>query len=358
MVAGGLASWPGKAGAAGPPDLAQTPPKGNVSAKPSVYIHPKRNYQLILPPDATLLEEGANVDVSIRSRRGYVINIQAGLANPRIGLGKMVGLLESRYLGPGRPWSLKMGEDDLTVGGLPARKVGYLGSGTRSDVVIARGAKTDFVFMFFAPPDSFEPLSLEFAAVLASFKPPAAELTKRAPAAGGHVPGKQALGAHVLEKKTFSDLGYRINYPLNWTIERPSAFAILFGGPEGTPAYFATISIQNISPPAATRPERAFKAVYKDLKAQLSKKDLNATYFKEDPFIYEKQKIRLLGKKFLVGYTIDGQRYKQLTIVMPRPDFPVVYIWSYRAPQDRFHIYLPAIQKSLDTWTLEITGAQ
>ena len=164
-------------------------PKGQVKT----YLHPIRKFTAAIPVGAEVSERGKAVQVSIRSRRGYIINLQTGDANPALSLAHMIAKLESKYLGEGKPWSQKLGGQASQLTGLSAVEALYEGAGTRVKVVVARGVKTDFVIIFFAPVESFENLEHEFNWFLSNFSPNPADLTgeKRAaalPAAKAAVP--------------------------------------------------------------------------------------------------------------------------------------------------------------------------
>ena len=141
------------------------------------YTHPIRNFTIAIPIGAELIERGESVQVSIRSRRGYIINIQSGDANTSLSLLGMITKLEKKYLVNGKPWSHKISENQLNFAGLDAINAIYDGAGTRAEVVIARGLKSDLVIIFFAPVESFEKLKLEFKWFLTNFSPDSIELS-------------------------------------------------------------------------------------------------------------------------------------------------------------------------------------
>ncbi|MGB0671448.1 MAG: hypothetical protein ACPGNT_08120, partial [Rhodospirillales bacterium] len=132
------------------------------SAAPRVFTDPATGYVIAVPVGAELLRRGDNDRaIAIRSKRGFVVNVQSGPVNPLSSLNHMAGKLEAEYLGPGRQWTRKLGERTITVAGLPAYDAVYDGSGVRIRVLIVRGAVNDFVFMFFAPPAAYVELTSE-----------------------------------------------------------------------------------------------------------------------------------------------------------------------------------------------------
>jgi len=66
------------------------------SSQVKTYLHPVRKFVLAIPLGADLSERGKAVQVSIRSRRGYIINIQTGDTNPGLSLTQMLFKLEAQ----------------------------------------------------------------------------------------------------------------------------------------------------------------------------------------------------------------------------------------------------------------------
>jgi len=169
------------------------------------YLHPVRKFTLAIPPGAEVAERGKGPQVSIRSPKGFMINIQTGDANPKLTLPQMAAKLEALYLGAGRPWSQKVLARPTTVAGLESLETQYSGAGTRIKVVITRGLKTDFIFMFFAPKNTFDDMSREFEWTLVNFRPNPADhpATARIGAPGGKVMAKASL-----KPNRFAEQGY------------------------------------------------------------------------------------------------------------------------------------------------------
>ena len=163
--------------AAGLPD-----PVLGQAATPSRYMHPKGKFAILVPAGAEAVERDDGISLSIQSRKGYLINIQMGDANPSLDLSRMAVKLEAQYLGANKTWNRKLGERVITVGGLKAIDGTYEGERTRTRVIIARGRKTDFVIMFFAPPSKFDALVGEFDGILGTLAPGADEVVAAATA--------------------------------------------------------------------------------------------------------------------------------------------------------------------------------
>lgn len=344
--------------------------------RPVAYQDARRGYMLIAPPGSRV-QERDNGQVAIQSRTGYAVNIQTGDANPSVPLTSMFAKLEQQYLGDGRAWSRKVSDDAVVIAGLPARVAVYEGSSTRTRVIIARGQKTDFVLMFFAPVTLFEKLSAEFSMILASFRPgpddvPAATSTASAPAkeeapqtplraketASADPAGRPrqlaAAPAHpALNVFSESGYGYRLEYPVDWVLEKSSAFMNVFSGKEGTPAYEAIVTVQNVQPSDAKSGGEAAETVYAGLKSELSGQAKGVDFVGEKQITYSKRGLTLTGRQFVANYDHQGRRFRKWALVLPRPDGSVAHIWSYTAPMERFDAYRPVAEGILNSFLIE-----
>jgi hypothetical protein len=239
--------------------------------------------------------------------------------------------LEARYLGSGRPWSVKIGEKQSSVAGMDALEALYEGSGSQIRVVVARGRTLDYVFFFFASIIDFKTHQTDFDWVLDNFQPVAADL----------VIGNMGTP----QKFNGAGLGYVMDYPEAWTFERPGGPAVVFSGKKETPEYFATINIQNVSGDNAA-------ALIGKLKRDIATIDGAAAFADEKPFGYSKSGQTLQGLQFSVTYTKHGTRYRQWTVAIPRPEGNIIHLWSYAAPDDRFARLAPIAGKMLKSWTI------
>ncbi|HER26836.1 MAG TPA: hypothetical protein ENI69_06980, partial [Rhodospirillales bacterium] len=120
-----------------------------------LYEHPKVGYFIGIPVNVTLQDRGATKGIAIKSRRGYQVTVQTNPANGQFSLINMLSRLENKYLGKGRPWSRKLRQGSTTVAGLDAVEALYEGAGVRVRVIIVRGTRFDYVFIFLAAPLNF-----------------------------------------------------------------------------------------------------------------------------------------------------------------------------------------------------------
>lgn len=330
-----------------------------LAAPPGTYSDPKARFVLAVPPDAQVTEQGDGAKVAIESRKGYRITLQMGFSNATVSLSEMMQKLEALNLGPSKIWSVKLDERTTSISGLIALETTYEGSGTRVRVLIVRGRKTDFVFMFFAPLRYFDDMMPNFDLVLQNFQLASDELPSGQTAPPQAVPKPAPPQASTPTDQRFADreLGYAIDYPGDWMMEKSSAFTRVFSGRQGTDAYYATVRIQNVKPQTASGPKQAMVGVLGDFKAKLAAGAGDLAYLAEGPFLYDRQGVRLEGHQFMVAYVNKGQRFRQWTVVMPRSSGTVTHIWSYASQDLRFDNFRPIAEGMLRSWTLDLAPA-
>ncbi len=324
------------------------------SAKPRHYTNAKFGFTMAVPPGAEVAEREGTNQISVRSRKGYVINIQVGSKRPDVPLARMSTLLEPKYLGEGKPWSARVKEWSMEVAGLPAYNVVYRGTGSKARVVVARGQVNDYVFIFIASERSFPPLEAEFRWALTNFQPHAKDrLEKPAKVAAvtlARSPGPQTMtGAKRFAEPGY---GYTIEYPLAWEMSKPASMATMFSGREGTPDYAAIVEIQNIAPPGAKSPGGAAKRALSQLQGSLGNAVSNFTVLENRDWSYVRQGTTLMGRQLLMSYKHAGVVFQKRMIVLPRFEGTVVHVWSYTAPRTLYASLQPKAERILRSWII------
>ena len=327
------------------------------------YRHPAGLFEVAVPA-GDLVEQGSQgLALRVQSRHGYVMTLQEGAADPSVPLVAMMRRLESRYLGDARAWRQKIHEAPVQIAGLRAYESFYEGERTRWRVVIARGAKTDFIFMFYAPPDAFEKLNAAFGGMIASFRPSGEEL-KGAMVTPAPSPKPAAIARKVVPPPTllnsFEDptYGYAMSYPGAWQHQQDGPFAVVFSGPEGSPDYYVTVSVQNVQFAQSKTPVAAAEVAYDSHKSLLEKSAKALRFDGETAFNYDRGGVRLKGQTFLARYDHGGMLFRKWAVVLPNPTVPVAHIWDYTAPDDRFDTYRPVAEAMLKAWSIHGTEAR
>jgi len=307
-----------------------------------VYTDPVSGFMIPVPPGAQLFErDEKNPQISIRSRKGYRVSIQSGPTRPEVSLKDMSLILEAKYLGKGKPWSQKEKQTFKKISGLTAIQSSYRGSNMRARVDIIRGRRTDHVFIFFAAEREYQNLEHEYVWMLANFKPGPDDILKP------KVFVKP--DSLVFEEPGY---GYSIQYPKDWIHMMPSRMTAMFSGAEGSAAYSAIVSVQNISPPQVQTSEDAARVALSELKLALQKSVLSLQVRYDRPWNYVRERFRLNGRELIVSYTHAGQNFLKNIIIVPRPFRKLAHIWSYTAPTEIFDTYRETANNMLLSWEI------
>jgi hypothetical protein len=334
------------------PTPSQTAPVGE-RGKAMLFKHPKLGYLVAIPPGAIVEHRDEVSGIAMKSRKGYLITLQTAAARTGTPLPELMSRLEQRYLGNGRPWSRKLGEQPTRVAGLNAFEAMYEGAGSKVRVVVTRGVRLDYAFIFIAPPQEFNKLVTDFNWVLQSFRP-----AQGGAGEGASDPASDGLDEMMAGKvRNFVDggLGFAIDYPLSWVAERANGPYVVISGRKGTPAYFATINIQNVRPAdSGVDITQATQGVVTVLKRQLKQADNNVRFPGQGPFVYSGGGLTLHGLQFTVEYEREKQAFRQWSVVLARPDNGIVHVWSYAAPQDRYDRYGAIAGKMLESWKISL----
>lgn len=332
-----------------PVNEVQIPALGE-QGKAMMFRHPKQGYLVAIPPGAIVEHRDGVSGIAIKSRKGYMITVQTSAAQKGTPLPELMARLEQRYLGNGRPWSRKLGGQPTKLAGLAAFETMYEGAGSKVRVIITRGAKYDYAFIFIAPPQEFNRLVGDFNWVLQSFRPAHGGPDGQA---GGGGDGLVEMMAGKVQRLKDSGLGFTIEYPLSWNVEQGAGPFVVISGPKESPAYFATINIQNVLPPAGvTDITEATQDVVRDLKRRLKEADSGVRFPGHGAYRYSDQGQTLHGLQFTVEYERGATKYKQWTVVLARPDNGIVHVWSYAAPEDRYERYGAIAGHMLQSWRI------
>lgn len=317
-----------------------------------LYTDPDRGYSLPIPPGADVPPRATPGPVRINSRKGYVVTVQAADVSRSTSLADLLARFEAENLGEGKRWNHKVAGRPIVVAGLPGIDATYVSTNTRGRVVMVRGARTDHVLIFMVAPDRFQELAGEFEWILAHFEPGPGEGQQKTIARAA-APAPAAAPVRLDRRFADPGLGFAIAYPGDWIVERESAYLVVFSGAKGTDAYRATVSIENVRPPAAEGPAAAFAAVLADFKTRLTRAVPDLRFEAETPLFRGEGESRVEGMQFLVGYSRGGEAFRKWVVVMRHAGLPVTHIWSYTAPADRFAIFHPMAEAMLESWMIE-----
>ncbi|MCX5816820.1 MAG: hypothetical protein NTX75_11370 [Proteobacteria bacterium] len=154
----------------------------------------------------------------------------------------------------------------------------------------------------------------------------------------------------IFQEKGF---GYSIQYPADWIYNKQAAHILLFSRKEGVDKYVPIIGIQNLlSTKVKEGKYHSISAVIEDFQNQL-KITKHAKVFPAEPFIYNRNDLKLAGQQFLAEYNYNGKNSKQWLIVLPRANGNVFHVFIYSAPVEQYDKYYGAAKAMLDSWIIE-----
>ncbi|NQU56351.1 MAG: hypothetical protein HQ513_03890 [Rhodospirillales bacterium] len=319
--------------------------------KTMMFRHPKQGYLVAIPPGAIVEHRDEVSGIAMKSRKGYLITVQTSAAKTGTPLPELMARLEHRYLGNGRPWSRKLGGQPTRLAAMEAFEAMYEGAGSRVRVIITRDSTLDYAFIFIAPPQEFNKLVNDFNWVLQSFRPANGGADGQSSNQAGD--GLVEMMAGKVQHLKNNGLGFTIDFPFSWRVEQGDGPFVVISGQKGSPAYFATINIQNVQQPVGSADiTQATQRVVADLKRQLKEADSGVRFPGHGGYLYEKQGQILNGLQFTVEYERGGTKYKQWTVVLARSDNDIVHVWSYAAPEDRYERYGAVAGHMLESWRI------
>jgi len=355
-------------------------------ARAEPFEHPRYRYTISIPAGARLASPPDADELVIHSWAGFIVSLRASAAATDDTIDRLVARVEDRYLGEGKSWTRKTAGAPTTLAGLPAYAAEYEGATGRVRTLVARGRRAAFEIMFFAQPEDYAVLVGIFENLLASFRP-APDDTLAAPAPPSVSPPsrsaepptarpslkasrtppptdqspeeeeappirKTPTGDSKMAAIRFQDpgFGFTIGYPAHWKRKLPSSNAVLFESVD--PNGEATVSVQNVRSIAREPGTGPAVAVAENLKSRLSAEASDVTYMGDGPVTYRRDGLDLDGHQFLARYAFGGKVYKQLTVILVRPDGDIAHVWSYRALAPQFDDFRPITTEMLKSWSV------
>ena len=127
--------------------------------------------------------------------------------------------------------------------------------------------------------------------------------------------------------------GYQVRYPSGWGIDRPDRVTVLFAGPKGTDDYYTTVTVQNISSAKYGGIHQNVGSLVADLKEQFRKGDPNTRFFSEKTFTFTSEEGTPVNAiTFSVTYVLEGEKFQQWAVVIPRASDLVYHVFFYTSP--------------------------
>lgn len=166
--------------------------------------------------------------------------------------------------------------------------------------------------------------------------------------------GAQVSNSSKNLTNTFKEqnFGYSMSYPDGWTYAYQAPHIVVFS-PRKAGNGDATISVWNLN--STKVPGGRYKdtdAVIEGITNQL-KVAKDVIVYNPEPYLYEKGLTRLMGKQLKAEYTIQGDKYRQWVVVLPRPTGDIFHVWSYVARVKSYDGNLATAQAILNSWTIK-----
>ena len=329
------------------------PPRG-------AFVHPKYGYLLVpIAGSRTLVPQGGGgAELIIQSPRGYIVTVEGRPIAKSKSVRDIANELENEFLGVGeeKRWNRKLGYRTYSMNGLTAYDVLYEGPDTQDRLVVLRGRKRDYLFMFFAPTQRYGRLAHEFDYLLDSFRLPEPGFVSQE-RGGMTEPASESSDAPSessepeVEMVPFpeTNLGYKVSYPKAWMAKQNGPFSVVFSGPENSPAFYSTVIIQNV------RPEKrgpAADAVLASLTRQLRDGAKEVSFSDVTAFLQGQVAGLDGGKQFTADFMHNNEAFRQWTIILPRLDSPVVHVLSYTSPAHQFEQYKKMAALIINSWRI------
>ena len=167
-------------------------------------------------------------------------------------------------------------------------------------------------------------------------------------------------GSVLAVDKQFADetLGYSLLYPSDWVYTRPAGYTVVFSGQPGTPAYRATVTIQNVASSSIGGIFDDVLSVVNDYKCQLVSGLEEICFYEQRPWSWRLPDGReLAGLGFTADYTFKGEPFRTMQVIFPHSNGEVFCSWAYSAPQEFYDDYTDIINAMFDSWTfLELSA--
>jgi len=146
-------------------------------------------------------------------------------------------------------------------------------------------------------------------------------------------------------------LGYGMSYPGNWVYTFQAPHIVVFSAKNGAVGE-ATVSVRNLN--STLVPGGKYKdvdAVIDSLLNQL-KRTKNVIVYNPEPYVYSKGQVNLTGKQVVAEYTLQGEKYKQWVVVLPRAAGDVFHLWSFVSQARTYDHNLGTARAMLNSFTI------
>lgn len=146
--------------------------------------------------------------------------------------------------------------------------------------------------------------------------------------------------------------GFTMNYPVDWTFQTQEPGTVLFMGRDKDSTQ-PTVAVQNLNSTAKPGGKYgSMESIITDMESQLRTKALtDVKVFPSQRFIYGKKE-KTAGKQFSIEYTIQGEKFRQWVVIIPRKDKTMYHAWFYTSPMKKYEGTLPLAKNMLASFAI------
>jgi len=150
-----------------------------------------------------------------------------------------------------------------------------------------------------------------------------------------------------------ASLGYTIDYPSGWIVERPGDYTVRFTGSSWIPASRAAFTIQNAASTAIGGDYSDTGTLLADLKCQLvaGSGDI-CLYAGKDLVVADAAGRQLVGPQIIAEYAYAGDIYREWVAIVPHSTGEIFYVLRYIALASDYDRFEPTVLDMLSTWTI------
>ncbi|MDR2017941.1 MAG: hypothetical protein LBQ00_03550 [Syntrophobacterales bacterium] len=147
------------------------------------------------------------------------------------------------------------------------------------------------------------------------------------------------------------NLEYNVSYPNDWVYTFQAPYIVVFSAKKVASGE-ATISIRNLnSTLVAGGRFKDVDSVIDGLLNQL-KTTKDAVVYDPELYIYSEGQTKLTGKQVVVEYILQGEKYKQWVVVLPRVAGDVFHVWSFVSKAKSYDANLVIAKAMLNSFTI------
>ena len=163
--------------------------------------------------------------------------------------------------------------------------------------------------------------------------------------------GDQGKGKTLTNIFKEQNLGYSMSYPGDWVYTFQAPHIVVFSAKKGAVGE-TTVSIRNLN--STLVPGGKYKDVDSVIESLLNqlKTTKNVIVYNPEPYEYNKGQVKLTGKQVVAEYTLQGEKYKQWVVVLPRAAGDVFHLWSFVSQAKTYDNNLGTARAMLSSFTI------